>query len=104
MGVVILEGKILELEIVEGFFGDDQAGQFTRFTLQLLLQTGDVIVRFHLAAFVGGVNVGVDDGVGELADGEADFLGEHLCERGVTCEIERDAQSDVAGALRQVAV
>ncbi len=63
-----------------------------------------MVVGLFAAAGRGGVNVRVHDGVAEPADGEADLFGEDLGERGVAGEVERDAESDVAAALGEVAI
>lgn len=70
---------------------DVQGRELARVTLQLLLERVDVVQ----------VDVRVAHGVDQFAGDEVARVGEHVRQKGVTCNVERHAQTHVARSLVQ---
>src|SRR5690625_1330916 len=92
--IVINEFKILKVQLIQRFICDFQCWQFFGFPCELLFQSIDMIF----------INMSIYNGVGKGTRGEANLLCNRHCERGVTGQVKRNTQSDIPGALSQMAV
>jgi hypothetical protein len=97
VGVVALEGKVLELvrENVGRLAGNAQPWQGAGLATQLLVDdlVGEVIV----------VEVKVTKGVNEFSDLQFTLLGDHVGEKCVAGNVEGDSQEAVGAALVELA-
>lgn len=95
VGVVASEGEIVEIEVEDAILLGVEGHRGQRSGVAGKLQTAlvDVIV----------VDVGVAEGVNEIAGLETTGLGNHHGEEGVAGNVEGDAKEYVGGALVELA-
>ena len=84
--------------------GDREAGQGAWAPFELQAKAGDMVVLGHAPVRLRGVDVGVDEGVGEARRGDPRQLREEREEESVAGDVVRDAKRDVAAPLREVQV
>src|SRR5690554_741041 len=95
MGIVAAELEVLKGKVVDAFhLGIERhGGQGTRGATQLQLDLFEVV----------GIDVGIAQGVHEIAGLESRYLGHHQQQQGVGGNVEGYAQKDVGAALVELA-
>lgn len=97
MGVVTLDHEVLDLPAIDAATllpRNLQLGEWPRLTLQLCLESVDVI----------DVDVCVSHDVGKASGHQIADVSEHVREQRIAGDVEGDAKAHVAGALVQLAV